>query len=48
VALNCVANEIIASRNIFESIYEFPDSADSGLAVGLAFSAVRKELSISE
>jgi len=45
VALNCVANEIIAKSNIFDSVYVFPDSADSGLAVGLAFSAVHRNVS---
>jgi carbamoyltransferase len=48
VALNCVANEIIANSKIFESTYVFPDSADSGLAVGLAFSAVKQDLTKSE
>ena len=41
VALNCVANEILARSGIFDSVYVFPDSADSGLSVGLAFSGVR-------
>ncbi len=41
VALNCVANEILARSGIFDSVYAFPDSADSGLSVGLAFSGVR-------
>ncbi len=48
VALNCVMNEILASSNIFDSIYVFPDSADSGLAVGLVFSAAHQYLSNSE
>jgi len=48
VALNCVMNEILASSNIFNSIYVFPDSADSGLAVGLVFSAAHRYLSNSE
>lgn len=37
VALNCVANEVLANSGIFDEIYVFPDSADSGLPVGLAF-----------
>ena len=41
VALNCVATEILARSGIFDSVYVFPDSADSGLSVGLAFSGVR-------
>ena len=41
VALNCVANEILAESGIFNEIYVFPDSADSGLPVGLAFQGVR-------
>ena len=48
VALNCVVNEIIADTKIFEEVYVFPDSADSGLAVGLAFSAVHENLTESE
>lgn len=40
VALNCVANEKIANSGIFKEVYVFPDSADSGLPAGLAFSSV--------
>lgn len=39
VALNCVANEKIAQSGVFKEIYVFPDSADSGIPVGLAFSS---------
>jgi len=48
VALNCVANELIAKNRIFDSLYVFPDSADSGLSVGLAFAGVHKNLTKSE
>lgn len=41
VALNCVANEVLVNSKIFESVYVFPDSADSGLSVGLVFSALK-------
>lgn len=41
VALNCVANEFLAESGIFNEIYVFPDSGDSGLPVGLAFQGVR-------
>ena len=40
VALNCVANEVLVNTGIFDEIYVFPDSADSGLSVGLAFNGV--------
>lgn len=48
VALNCVANEILANSGIFDSVYVFPDSADSGLSVGLAFSGVRSQVTDSQ
>jgi len=44
VALNCVANEKIAQTGIYEEIYVFPDSADSGIPVGLAFSSALETL----
>jgi carbamoyltransferase len=44
VALNCVANELIVDTGIFESVYVFPDSADSGLSVGLVFTALNEHL----
>jgi carbamoyltransferase len=45
VALNCVANELLVKEGIFDEVYIFPDSADSGLSVGLAFQGVRNSLS---
>lgn len=40
VALNCVANEKIAASEIFKEVYVQPDSADSGIPIGLAFHGV--------
>lgn len=36
VALNCVANEQIAQRNLFENIYVSPAGGDDGTAIGAA------------
>jgi carbamoyltransferase len=44
VALNCVANELLTKSHIFDAVYVFPDSADSGLPVGLAFQGVKNVL----
>lgn len=44
VALNCVANEALVNKGIFDEVYVFPDSADSGLPIGLAFSGALKTL----
>lgn len=44
VGLNCVANELLARSGIFNNIYVMPDSADSGLSVGLAFHGVKEFL----
>lgn len=44
VALNCVANEKIVQNKNFEEIFVFPDSADSGIVVGLAFSSALETL----
>ena len=44
VALNCVANEALVSKGIFDEVYVFPDSGDSGLPIGLAFSGALKTL----
>jgi len=48
VGLNCVANELLARSGIFENVYVMPDSADSGLAIGLAFHGVRESINQSE
>jgi carbamoyltransferase len=48
VGLNCVANELLTRAGIFENIYVMPDSADSGLSVGLAFHGVKEYISQSE
>lgn len=45
VGLNCVANELLTQAGIFENIYVMPDSADSGLSVGLAFHGVKEFIS---
>ena len=45
VALNCVANELLANAGIFDQIYVFPDSGDSGIPIGLAFSSAFESLS---
>ena len=44
VGLNCVMNEILVNSEIFNNVYVFPDSADSGLPTGLAFEGVRRAL----
>ena len=44
VALNCVANEILVNSEIFDEVYVFPDSADSGIPIGLAFSSALESL----
>jgi len=42
VALNCVANELIANSRIFSDVYVHADSGDSGLPFGLALIGLEK------
>jgi carbamoyltransferase len=48
VGLNCVANELLTKSGLFENVYVMPDSADSGLSIGLAFHGVKEFISQAE
>lgn len=44
VGLNCVANEMLVNKEIFDNIYVHADSGDSGLPLGLALIGLEQEM----